>query len=68
MSDIEYFSKINPQRLTSLEEDRKLEQEQIIADRARFAKYGTNNPKKAALLESGKTEETTRERFPEEEA
>jgi len=53
IGDLEYVGGINPQRLTSLEEDSKTEQAQILADQKRFAKYGTNNPKLAALMESG---------------
>jgi len=53
IGDLEYVGRMNPQRLTSLEEDSKTEQAQILADQKRFAKYGTNNPKLAALMESG---------------
>jgi hypothetical protein len=41
------------QRLTSLAEDCKAAQAKILTDQKRFAKYGTNNPKLAALMESG---------------
>ena len=51
-SDIEFFSGLNPKRLTSLEEDFKAERAQILADQKRFAKYGTNSAKLAALMES----------------
>jgi len=67
MSDIEFFSKLKPKRLTSINEDIKNSQSEILADRARYAKFGTNSKKKAALLESGKVEELIRERFPEED-
>lgn len=50
--DIEFFSGLNPKRLTSLEEDFKAERAQILADQKRFAKYGTNSAKLAALMES----------------
>ena len=56
---------MKPQRLTSLAEDFKGELTQIHADQARFAKYGKNSAKKAALMD-GSQEEVTRERFPEE--
>ena len=45
----EYFGKIKPQRLTSLEEDLKKEQTKILADQARFKKYGTNKQSLADL-------------------
>jgi len=67
IGDLEYVGRMNPQRLTSLEEDSRTEQAQILADQKRFAKYGTNNPKKAALMAGEKEEELTRERFPEED-
>ena len=65
-SNLEFMGQMKPQRLTSMEEDSRNEPAQIHADQARFAKYGTNSAKKAALLESGQAEEVTRERFPEE--
>ena len=65
-SNLEFVGLMKPQRLTSLAEDFKMELAQIYADQARFAKYGTNSAKKAALIESGQAEEETRERFPEE--
>jgi hypothetical protein len=36
-------------------------------DQARFAKYGTNRAMKATLMASGKVEELTPERLPEED-
>ena len=51
IGDLEYVGRMNPQRLTSLEEDSKTEQAQILADQKRFAKYGTNSAKLAALME-----------------
>ena len=61
-NDIEYVGKINPQRLTSLEEDHKKEQAEIIADREHWAKYGTNRRTGSSKREI--MEEMTRERFP----
>ena len=43
MPNIEFFAKLNPQRLTSLEEDHKAEQKQILADQEQWAKHGTNS-------------------------
>jgi hypothetical protein len=68
IENLEFFSGLNPKRLTSLNEDAKNERAQILADQKRFAKYGTNSAKRAAMIEGGKTEEVTYERFPEEEA
>ena len=64
-SNLEFLGCMKPQRLTSLVEDFKSELTQIHADQARFAKYGKNSAKKAALMD-GSREEVTRERFPEE--
>ena len=66
-SNLQFVGQMKPQRLTSMNEDSKSELAHIHADQARFAKYGTNCPKKAALIESGKAEEEVRERFPEED-
>jgi hypothetical protein len=66
-SNLQFVGQMKPQRLTSMEEDSKSELAHIHADRVRFAKYGTNCPKKAALIEGGQAEEVTRERFPEED-
>lgn len=63
---IEFFGKANPKRLTTLEEDFKKERAEILADSARFAKYGTNSKRKAALMAGELEEELIRERFPEE--
>jgi hypothetical protein len=59
MSDIEFFAKLNPKRLTSLDEDFKAWRQQFQEDEKR------NALKRAGKL---KTEpvETTYERFPEE--
>ena len=60
MSDIEFFAKLKPQRLTSLDDDFKKEQSQFLKDEL-----------DRALRRSGKLKpephETTYERFPEED-
>ena len=66
-SNIEFVGKIKPEKLTSLDEDFKAWRSEIYADQARWAKYGTNSPTKAALMAGEKQEELTRERFPEED-
>lgn len=53
MSDLEFVGKMNPKPLKSMEQEFKEEQAKYLADAKRFAKYGTNNPKLAALMESG---------------
>jgi hypothetical protein len=59
MSDIEFFAKLNPQRLTSLDEDFKAWRKEIQED-----------DKRNALKRSGKLKtepiETTYERFDKE--
>ena len=59
MSDVEFFAKINPKKLTSLEEDFKAWRKEIHGD-----------DKRNALRRAGKIKpepvETTYERFPEE--
>ncbi|MBT8514388.1 hypothetical protein G6727_02815 [Polynucleobacter paneuropaeus] len=59
MSDIEFFAKLNPQRLTSLDEDFKVWRKEFQEDE-----------KANALRRAGKQKaepvETTHERFPEE--
>ena len=59
MSDIEFFAKLNPQRLTSLEEDFKV-----------WRKEFQDDEKQNTLKKSGKLNaepvETSYERFPEE--
>ena len=70
MSDklnLDFVGEMKPQRLASMEEDSRNELAQIHADQSRFAKYGTNSAKKAALIDSGEAEEEVRERFPEED-
>lgn len=64
-SNLQYFGQIKPKKLTSFEEDFKVWRSEIHANQARWAQYGTNSSKKAALMESRKVEELTRERFPE---
>ena len=64
-NDLEYVGKINPQRLTSLAEDWKKEQAEVLADQAHWKKYGANRrkgPSKSEIME-----ELSRERFPWEE-
>jgi hypothetical protein len=59
MSDIEFFSNLNPKRLTSLDEDFKA-----------WRKEKQDDDKRTALRRAGKLNpepvETTYERFPEE--
>jgi len=59
MSDAEFFAKINPKKLTSLDEDFKVWRKEIQEDEKR------NALKKAGKLKSEPIE-TTYERFPEE--
>jgi hypothetical protein len=60
MSDIEFFAKLNPKKLTSLEEDFKAWRKEFQEDEKRNAlrRAGKLNP--API-------ETTYERFPEED-
>lgn len=58
MSDIEFFSKLNPKRLTSLEEDLKAWWAQFLEDEKRNTLKRTGLHKQEPL-------EITRERFPE---
>ena len=67
MNDLELVGKMNPQRLSSLEEDAKKEKSEINADREHWEKYGTNRKKKSTLSKSEIMEELSRERFPWEE-
>ena len=59
MSDVQFFAKLNPKRLTSLEEDFKAWREEIQED-----------DKRDALRRAGKIKpesvKSTYERFPEE--
>jgi hypothetical protein len=54
MSDnLEFVGRMNPKPLKSMDQQFKEERDQLLADQKRFAKYGTNNPKLAALMASG---------------
>lgn len=53
MSDVEFLGKMNPKLQKSWELQFKEEHDQLLADQKRFARYGTNNPKLAALMELG---------------
>jgi hypothetical protein len=59
MSDIEFFAKLNPQRLTSLEEDFKVWRKKFQEDEKQ------NTLKKSGKL-NAELVETSYERFPEE--
>ena len=65
--DLEYVGKMNPQKQTSLAEDSKSELEEIHADQAHWAKFGTNRSTKSAKSKREIMEELSRERFPWEE-
>lgn len=54
MSNAEYFGRVKPKRLSSLDEDIKADQTKILGDQARFKKYGTNKQSLADLIASGK--------------
>lgn len=64
-SNLEFLGQVKPKKLTSLEEDFKKKQAEIIADREHWAKYGTNRQKAPSKREI--MEELSRERFPWEE-
>ena len=66
-NDLEYVGKVNPQKQTSLAEDSKSQLEEIHADQAHWAKFGTNRSTKSAKSKSEIMEELSRERFPWEE-
>lgn len=53
MGDVEFMGRMNPKPLKSMDQQFKEERDQLLADQKRFAKYGTNNPKLAALMASG---------------
>ena len=59
MSDIEFFSKLNPKRLTSLDEDFKAWRKKMQEDEKRNALKRAGNLKAEPV-------ETIYERFPEE--
>ena len=67
MSVLEFFTKLNPQRLTSLGEDHKAERKEILEDQAYWAKYGTNRPRKGSPSKTELMEQLSRERFPEDD-
>jgi hypothetical protein len=64
-SNLEFAGKFNPKKLTSLEEDRKKDQAEIIADQVHWKKNGANRQK--SLSKSEIMEELSRARFPWEE-
>ena len=66
-SNLEFMEKMNPKKLASIAKDCKKEQEEILADQAHWAKYGTNRSKKSAQSKREIMEELSRERFPWEE-
>ena len=66
-NDLEYVGKMNPQKQTSLAEDSKSELEEIHADQAHWAKFGTNRSTRSAKSKREIMEELSRERFPWEE-
>jgi hypothetical protein len=66
-TNVEFVGKMNPKKLTSLEEDFKKEQAEILADQAHWAKYGTNRSKKSTQGKREIAEELSRELFPREE-
>ena len=66
-NDLEYVGRMNPQKQTSLAEDSESELEEIHADQAHWAKFGTNRSAKSAKSKREIMEELSRERFPWEE-
>ena len=66
-SNIEFVGKVKAEKLTTLAEDSKNDLAEIHADRAHWAKYGTNRSSKAAKSKSEIMENLSRERFPWEE-
>lgn len=53
MGDVEFMGMMNPKPQKTWEQQFKEERDQLLADQKRFAKYGTNNAKLAALMASG---------------
>lgn len=53
MGDVEFMGGMNPKPLKSMDQQFKEERDQLLADQKRFARYGTNNAKLAALMASG---------------
>lgn len=64
-SSLEFLGKMKPKKLTSLAEDIKKDQAEIVSDREHWAKNGTNRRNGASRREI--MEELSRERFPWEE-
>ena len=53
MFDVEFMGRMNPKSQKTWDQRFKEERDQLLADQKRFAKYGTNNAKLAALMASG---------------
>jgi len=66
-SNLEFLGKVKADKLPSIAEDIKKDQEEIRADMEHWRKYGTNRSSKAAKSKREIMEELTRERFPWEE-
>lgn len=66
-SNLEFAGKVKAEKPTSIAEDCKKEQEEILADQAHWAKYGTNRSKKSTQSKREIMEGLSRERFPWEE-
>ena len=64
-SNLEFVGKVKAEKLTSLAEDIKKDQAEIIFDREHWAKYSANRRNGASKREI--MEELSRERFPWEE-
>lgn len=64
-SNLEFVGRVDSKKLSSLVEDSKMDQAEIIADRQHWDKYGTNRRKGSSKREI--MEELSRERFPWEE-
>ena len=65
-SNLEYLGSASSQKLTSLAEDIKKDQEEIRADTEHWKRYGINRSTNAAKSKREMMEELTRERFPRE--
>lgn len=61
-SNVEIVGQLNPKKLTSLEEDRRKGQAEILADQAHWKKHGINRRKGQSKSEI--IEKLSRERFP----
>ena len=61
-SNVEFVGQMQPKKLTSLAEDFKKEQAEIIADHEHWKKHGTNRQNGASKREI--MEDLSRERFP----